>query len=746
LRRFWISAPEFLDLRRETKSWATLDAFTTGGANLAGREQPVRVTAAYVSGALLQSLGVAPVKGRLISPQDDAPGTPLTAVISYGLWQHAFGADPNILGRDIRHDSKKCTVVGVMPPGFSFPPGEVDAPEIWVPLQIDPARPGNRGGHYLFLLGRLKPGISLAHARQEFAAMVNHWGEEMTPNTHTFHPKFHTLVAFGFHDEVVRGVRAAMLMLLGAVGFVLLIGCVNVANLLLARAESRQREIAVRTAMGAGLSRLLRQFVAEGVALSVLGAVLGLLLAYAGVRLLSATNAGSIPRAGEIGIDGAVLLFALLVSVGTGIFFGLAPVVHTAGRSLAETLKASGGRSSSGVAAHAFRRVLVISELGLALVLLIGSGLMVRAFWKLQQVETGVIADDVLTMRVALPETVYSNAVKVNGFWARLQERLAAIPGAAEVSFASGLPPERAINANDTAIEGFVRGPDSPPQNVDYYQVVGHRYFETMGIRLIEGRFFDRRDGAGAPPTVIVNQTMARHFWSNQSPLGKRVQSSDTGPWRTVIGVVADVKNAGIDKPTGTELYFPYAQLGDGEATNAAYLLLKSGGDPAALATAARAAVHELDPALPVASVRTMDAVMAAAQSRPRFLSILLTLFSTVALVLAAVGIYGVISYSVAQRANEIGIRMAIGARPADILAMILSQGARLGIYGVLSGTVGALVATRLIRGLLFGISAFDPGTFAIMALLLAVVTLLACYVPARRATKVDPMTALRYE
>jgi putative ABC transport system permease protein len=631
-----------------------------------------------------------------------------------------------------------------MPKGFQFPPGEQDPPELWVPLQLDPANPGGRGSHYLSLMGRLKDGVPLRQAQDELARLVRQYGEQDGPNRHSLHPKNHPLVSYSFKDEVIGGVRLAMLVLMGAVAFVLLIACVNVANLLLARAESRQREIAVRTAMGATLGRLVRQFVTEGVMLSLTGALLGAVLAYGGVRLITASNAGSIPRAQEIGVDARVLLFTLLVSVGTGLFFGLSPVAHMRMSHLAEALKASSSRNTSGGGSQSFRRALVIAELSLALVLLIGSGLMVKAFWKLQQVDAGIQPRGILTMSVTLTPAVYTTPQSAISFWSRLQPRLSAIPGVESASFVTGLPPSRRLDANDTQIEGFVMQKNGPIQNVDFWQTVGKRYFETMEIRLIDGRLFDDRDGRDAPQVVIVNQTMARHFWGNESPIGKRVRPGFRDPWRTVVGVAADVKNAGIDKPTGTELYFPYEQ--DKYGLNNASVLLRTKGDPRTLTSAARSAIAGLDPGLPVSSVRTMDDVLSAAQARPRFLTMLLTLFSTVALALAAVGIYGVISFSVAQRTNEIGIRMAIGAGQSDVLRLVLAQGLRLGVIGVLCGVVGALALTRLISGLLFGVSWFDPGTFVVMALVLAAVTLLACYIPARRATKVDPMVALRYE
>lgn len=745
LSRFWTSPPEYFDLRQDAQSWQSLEGWVNGGANLAGGNEPIRVTVSNVTGGLLENLGVSPVRGRLLTPQDDRPGAPATAVLSHGLWRRAFGADNSVVGRDVYLNGQKCTIVGIMPSGFHFPPGEVEPPELWTPLQLDPAKPGSRGSHFLYLLGRLKPGVSLGQARQEVAGLVGQSGARAKPMIHAFTPDDHPIAMYPFQDEVVGSVRMAMLTLLGAVVFVLLIACVNVANLLLARAEVRQREIAIRKALGAELFTLVRQFVTEGVLLSLGGAVLGCLLAIGGLRLIAATNAGSIPRASEIDLNWTVLLFTLATSFATGIAFGLAPLAQIVASNVQETLKAAAARTTASVSANRFRRALVIGELALALVLLIGTGLMVRAFWKLQEVNTGIDARNVLTLQIALPQAVYPESERVVQFWMAVQQRVRTVAGVVSASFMSGLPPSRRVNANDTQFEGFVPRKGGPLQNVDYYQTAGDRYFELMGIRLIEGRYFDERDGKGAPLAVIVNQTLARMYWPGESALGHRVKPGFQGDWRTIVGVVADVKNAGIDKPTGSELYAPYRQSG-GFGIRNAYVAVRTEGDPNASIRAIRAEIHALDGSLPIANVRTMDDVIVAAQSRPRFLAILLTMFSGVALILAALGLYGVISYSVAQRTSEFGIRMAMGAGPGDVLGMVIGQGLRMAAAGVVIRAVGALVLTRLVRGLLFGIDFFDPETFAVMAAVLGTVMLLACYVPARRATKVDPMVALRYE
>jgi putative ABC transport system permease protein len=745
LRHFWMSPPEYLDLKRDTHSFDAIEGWATQGVNLAGADQPVRATAAYVTGGMLKMLGVAPHRGRILSADDDRPNTALTAVLSYNLWQRAYGGDASILGRDIRFNGNPCTVVGVMPPGFAFPPGELDPPELWVPVQIDPARPGNRGGHFLSILARLAPGTGLPQAAAEMNRYMN---QPAAPNTHAFNPKFHTLVIAGFQEEIVRRVSRSLWVLMSAVGFVLLIACVNVANLLLARAEARRREIAVRTAIGAGAVKMLRQFVTEGVLLSLAGAALGMLVAFGGLRVLAATNAGSIPRAEEIGINWQVLLFTLAVSVATGVGFGLAPMIHTRAGALHDTLKAAAGRTTASAAGGRFRAVLVTSELALALVLLIGSGLMIKAFWKLQDIDAGIDPSHLLTMRVALPNVTYRDAAAVTNFYGALRARLKSLPGVASASIAGGLPPSRPINANDTFIEGLVPVPGGPQNNIDYWNSVTPGYFETVRARLREGRFLNEGDGATAPLVVVVNETMARTYWPNQSALGHRLRtpgpSNSTPPWRTVVGVLADIKNAALDRPAGTEVFFPFDQGPGGRAQS--WVIVRAQGDPMSLAGAVRNEIRNIDRALPVASVGAMEDVMAAARSRPRFLTLLLTMFSSLSLILAALGIYGVISYAVVQRTNEIGIRMALGAQGGDVLRLIGTAGVRLALAGTIVGAVGAVVLTRFMGTLLYEVSSFDPLTFIAMAAALIAVTLVACYIPARRAAKVDPLIALRYE
>ena len=745
LHRFWTSAPEFFDLRRDTHSWASLDAWAMGSANLAGKTQPVRVTGAGVSGSLLESLGVAPLKGRLITQSDDIPGASEVADISYGTWQTVFGGDADIVGRETELDGVKCTIIGVLPKGFQFPPGEAEPANLWSPLHLDPAKPGGRGSHNYYLLGRLKNGISPQQGQGELSALVAAYDEKRAPSTHSFSPKNHTLVSFPLQDEVVASVKPALLMLLGAVAFVLLIASVNVANLLLARAEARRREIAIRGAMGAGVARLARQFVTEGVLLSLVGATLGTGLAYAGIRLVQLTNAGGIPRADEISMDWRVLLFTLVTSVATGVLFGLAPIAPLLWEGISNSLKDTSGSTTSSGGAQIFRRVLVAGELAMALVLLVGCGLMVRAFWKLQEVHTGLSADSVLTMSVSLPGAKYNDGTKTTEFWRRLADKLEHLPGAQSAALVSGLPPLRPPNMNDTDIEGFVRKQGGPIENVDFYQAVSKDYFSTLGIRLLEGRLLDDRDVGDAPGTVVINKTMATTFWPGQNATGHRIRTNGKD-WITVVGIVDDVKNAGLDRPSGTELYLPYRQPSAAGVTTMYAVLRAQGGAVNSLTAAVREQLGELDSSIPVSEVRLMENVLSVAQARPRFLTLLLTLFSGVALAIATVGIYGVVSFSVARRTKEFGLRMVLGAQSGDVLGLVMKQGAGMILLGVVAGLLTALGLTRLMASLLFGIAPTDLLTYASVTAVLFGVALAACYIPARRATRVDPMQTLRYE
>ena len=745
LRKFWLSPPELLDIQKEAKSWESIGGWAVTGQNVGTDSEPLRVTSAGITRGLIDTLGVQPERGRNFTPEEDRNGGPRVALISHGLWQRAFGGANDIIGKQIQVNSQSTTVVGVMPGSFAFPPGSNDQVEMLLPFQFDPANPGGRGSHFLSVIGRLKPGVNIAQARAEFGSLMAGWKSENRAQ-HLLNPERHPVLLLPLHEDVVGSARLAVLMLMGAVGFVLLIACVNVANLLLARAEVRHREFAVRLALGAGQRRMVRQFLAEGFLLVFLAATLGTLLAFFGLKLLLLFAPDSFPRTGEIHVDLRVLAFTLALSVVAVFLFGLAPLAQVRERNLANWIRSAGQRAI-GVGGQTLRKALVITEIALAVVLVVGSGLMIRAFWKLQQVNVGFQPAEVLSFSINLPASNYDNANRLR-FATTLESRLASLPGAQSAALAGGLPPLRRINANDTEIEGYQQTPDGPAQNIDYWNVVGNDYFKTMRIRTIEGRTFEPSDdGDHAQRVVVVNQALANRFWKG-SPIGRRVNPGFADPkvWTTIVGVVEDAKNSGMDKPAAPELYLQAHQVAQfGLSTNMNFVV-RTSGDPKSLAVGIRAAVREVDPGLPVYGLRPMSEVVDRSMVQPRFLSLLLATFSGIALFLAAIGIYGVMAYSVAQRTQEIGVRMALGAPRLHVLRLVFGQGFVLLTVGVLIGLVGAFALTRLMHSLLFGITPTDPLTYSSVVGLLAVVALLACYIPARRATKVDPLVALRYE
>ena len=745
LSKFWVSEPEVFDLKTAAKSFEAIGAWDTTSMNVAGVNQPIRATVAEVSAEIPKLLAAKPLLGHLITPQDDVPGAPPVVMLSHGLWKRDFAGDPHVIGKQTYLNGAKATVIAVMPQEFVFPPGQVDGTEVWTALQLN-SKSTNRGGHNYHVLARLRSGVTLAGARDEMSRLVARWGEGASPKNHVFSPKTHPVSMYSFYDEVIGGVRKAMLLLLGAVVFVLLIACVNVANLLLARSEARQREIAIRRAVGASTGSLLKQFITEGALLSFAGGTLGVALAFESLNLIRATNSGSIPRAEEISLDWSVLLFTLAVSLLTGILFGLTPFVHVSAIRVYETLKASSGRASATRGSNRFRWVLVTAQMAMAFLLVAGAGLMVRGFWKLQQVNPGFNPDRILTFNVALPGATYKDPSNQQNFWRLLQERLNQLPGVHSATLINGLPPLRQENDNDTDIEGFVPIPNGPIQNVAYYQIVGDRFFQTLGARLVEGRFLEERDGNKETPGLVINAAMAHTFWPHQSAIGRRVRPSGAKrlPWFTVVGVVADMKNGGIDKPVGTELFIPYRMAQN--ALSRPNVVLKTSGDPLSVIAEVRRAVASIDRSLPLAKVRTMEDVIAAANSRPRFLTLILTMFSVLALGLATVGIYGVISYSVERRTAEFGIKIALGAQPWQLLLQVIGQGVMMGIIGVVFGIATALLLTRSLEGLFFGISRLDISSFVVTIVALLTTTVAASLLPALRAMRVEPVTALRYE
>lgn len=744
LQKFWLSPPELLDIQREAKSWEAIGAWAPGGQNVGTESEPLRVTSAAITRSLIDVLGVQPERGRNFTEEEDRNGGPRVAIISHGLWQKGFGGASDIIGKQIQVNAASTTVVGVMPANFAFPPGSNDQVELLVPFQFDPANPGSRGSHFLSVIGRLRPGVTTEQAQSEMTSLMAGWKSEGRAQ-HLLNPEKHPVVMLGLKEDVVGSARKAVWLLMAAVGFVLLIACVNVANLLLARAESRHREFAVRLALGAGLNRMVRQFVAEGFVLVLMASILGVALAFGGLKVLLLFAPDSVPRTEEIGVGLPVLAFTIVVAIVAVFLFGLAPLAQVSERNLANWIRGAGQRAIRG-GGQTLRKGLVVAEIALAVILVIGSGLMIRAFWKLQQVNTGFDPTGVVSFSLNLPNVKYK-APERQQFVDSLEQKLSTIPGVANVSIASGIPPLRRINANDTEIEGYQQTPDSPAQNVDYWNIVGNNYFKTMKIRLLEGRTFEPQDdNPNAMKVVMVNQALAKRFWTG-SPLGRRVNPgfSDPKVWFTIVGVVEDTKNAGMDKPAGPELYFQVRQVNQFLGANVNFVV-RAANDSAPLEGSIRNAIRELDSTLPVYNLWSMDEVVSKSMVQPRFLALLLATFSGIALFLAAIGIYGVMAYSVAQRTQEIGVRMALGAGPLHVLRLIFQQSLGMLLIGTVIGLAGAFALTRLMRTLLFEITATDPLTYVSVIGLLTVVALLACYIPARRAAKVDPLIALRYE
>ena len=743
--QFWVSPPEFFEFRELNQSFASVGAFTTGELNLMAGERPVRVRGVAVSADLLTTLGVAPAQGRLFSPGETNANGPQLVILSHELWQSALGGRP-VLGQTVDLDGVRREVIGVMPPKLDVMDNHA---EVWLPLGLDPGNRQNRGSHYLYLIGRLKPGVTPAAADAELQALLPQWGERTGVKMHAFDPKNHALQMEPVQAEIVGSAARAIWVLQAAVGFVLLIACANLANLLLARAETRHREFAVRTALGATRATLLRQFVIEGTLLSLVGGGLGVGLAVVGLRTLLALYPESLPRSADVVLDPTALAFTVGVSLLTGVVFGLAPLAHLRLEALTIALK-EGGRGAAGGGRHGVRRALVVAEVALAVVLVVGAGLMMRTILNLSGVDAGFNRARLSTFAVDLPNANYPAAADRARFYQRLVAELATLPGVQGATAMSGLPPQRDVDANDTDFESFTAAKDGPFENVDYYQAVGAGYFETMGIPIVDGRAFAATDDGGAP-VAIVNETLVRTFFPDRSPIGHRVRIGfgDRNPWYTIVGVAKDVKQGGVDQKTGTELYF----LGPQAITNAQlsapsqmHAVIRSDLPPEALASAVAAVLRNADAALPFARLQAMDEVFGESIRRPRLLAQLLGTFAGLALLLAAIGTYGVLAYMVTERRREIGIRMALGADQGTVVGDVMRQGLSLAGVGIVAGLVAALGLGRLVASLLFGVSAADPVTLVAVMATIAAVAALASGLPAWRASRVDPTIALRSE
>ena len=743
--KFWLSPPEYFELRERAKSYTDIAAYTASAVNVSDGTRPERVNALVITANLFDVLGVHPRLGASFTADEDRPNAQPVVVISDGLWHRTFGGDPAIVGKQIEIQGRKRTVVGVAPPGFDLHDTHTD---VWLPLGLDPANRKNRGSHFLYLVGRLKPGVSQGRAQSEMHALLQQWGR-ITPGIHVPNDSTHKLQIASLQSEVIGNVSRALWVLQGAVTLVLLIACANVANLLLVRAEGRHKEFAIRTALGAGRARILRQFTAEGMVLTVLGAALGLALARWGLQALLAANPDSIPRSAEITIDPTVLTFTTVVAIATATIFGLAPLLHLGEHAVAAAIKEGGTRSTHSVTRHRVRRALVASEIALAMMLVVGAGLLLRSFRNLTTVDAGFDAHELVTFGVVMPIASYPTPERRVQFTSDLVRKLGTIPGVQSAAEMTGLPPNRQVNANDTDMENVPQGPGLPALNVDYYQYASASYFQTMGIPILKGRAFNASDANGSG-VAVINEALAKRFYANTDPIGRRIRPSgpDTAAWFTIVGVAKDVKQGGLDQKVGTELYFNTeqgARIG-GNVPNAINLVVRTRRPLDVIAPAIRSTVQSMDPALPIVQLRTMESVFGDSVSRQRFLSQLLDIFAAVALVLAAIGTYGVLSYLVTERQREIGIRVALGASTAGIVRLVLRQGLSLSAMGIAGGVVGALALARLTGSLLFGVSPTDPTTYVAVGAVILLVALLACLIPAQRAIRVDPLVAIRNE
>jgi len=740
-----VTGPDFVEWRNQCRSCAQIAAHTGAQpGNLTGGAEPDRVRVARVTENLFATLGVQPMLGRTFLPEEilrpssggDMQAAGSTAVIlSYGLWHRRFGADPAVIGKTVKVEGDVCAVIGVMPEGFKFP----DEAEAWAPVTLSPTR----NNAYLQVVARLQPDVTQTQAQAELATIARRL-EQQFPQTN----RGLGVNLVPLQEHVVGDVRSSLLIFLGAVSFVLLIACANVANLLLARAVTRQKEMAVRAALGASRLRIIRQLLTESLLLAFAGGGLGLLLAFGILELLLAFAPQGIPRLNAIGIDPWALGFTLLLSGLTGVIFGLAPALQASRLDLNTTLKEGGTRATGGASRHRLRSLLVIAEVSMALVLLIGAGLLLKSFTRLRETKLGFNPDHVLTASVTLPQADYPTATLMKAYYQQSLARIAARPEAQAVGLVNSLP----LGNTGVGIQGdlTVEGESTARPGVWASKLaVSGDYFRALGIPLLKGRAFNDRDTADSPGVVIISETLARRLWPNEDALGKRINIGFGGEtWREVVGVVGDIKQRELGAPPAMALYQPYLQVADrlrwflSEAT----FVIRTAAEPQSFIASSRSELQAVDKQLPLHNVAVMEQVVAKKVADPRFYMLLLGSFSALALALSAAGIYSVISYSVTQRTHEIGIRLALGAQAGAILRLVVRQGMALTLAGLAIGLAGAFALTRVLSDFLYQVSVTDPATFALLSLLLTGVALLACYLPARRAMKVDPLVALRHE
>jgi putative ABC transport system permease protein len=728
--RFAVAPATFLDWRLQSTVFERIAAYDTGSATYSEATGPERVASALVSWDLLRLMGVAPALGRGFTAEDGTPGAAQVIVLSHGMWQRRFGGDPGAIGRSITLSGTPATIVGVMPPGFYFPSREA---EFWTPLAIDPSN-ASRGAHFLGVIARLKPGIARDAAASEMKVIAERLGRQYPESS-----AGESAEVVGLHDHVVGNVRRALVTLLAAVGVVVLIACANVANLLLVRSTLRGKEIAIRAALGAGRQRLIAQMLAESLLLALTGGALGVLFAYLAVRPIQVLGAGSIPRVADIAIDARVLVFAVVVSVATGLLFGLAPAWQASRAALADVLK-DGGRSSGGGARGRWvRNGLLVAEVALSIVLLVGAALLLRSFYKLTSIDPGFRTDGVMAFRISLPRSAYPEDHQRMALFDRLLANMRGLPNVSSAGMVQALPLRGAYVLSFAAQGQPAARPGEEPSA--RYRVVSPGYFETLGIPLRRGRAFTANDRAKAPMVAVVDEAFVQRHLAGRDPIGRGLDiGNGTDGLYEIVGVVGNVRYDGLDADAAPTMYVPFEQ----DVFSTMWIVAKTPGDTAQLAAAVRRVVRDVDRTLPAYSVSTLGEVVSESLAERRFSLLLLGLFASMALFLAAVGLYGVMAYAVSQRTQEFGLRKALGAEAGDVLRMVVGGGLRLALVGVAFGIVGALVLSRLIEALLFEVAAADPASYAVTAIVLLVVAALACYVPARRAMRVDPVVALR--
>jgi predicted permease len=737
-----VSLANLGDWIAQNHSFEQISAYTFTNLNLTGAGEPARLLAVRSSANLFSLVGAAPLLGRPFLTEEDKEGANHVVILGHALWQKHFGSDSAIVGRSLTLNNQSYTVVGVMSSNFQFPVGfgylgKVlnDPVDLYVPIAAS-NNETRRGNYSFFAIGRLKPGVPIDQARAEMTTIEGRLEQQ--------YPEGNSGIGVRLiptQEQTVKEIRPALLVLLGAVAFLLLIACANIANLLLARAASRQKEMAIRAALGASRLRVLRLLLMESLMLSLAGGGLGLLLALWGTDALMALAPDNIPRINEIGVDARVFAFTLGVSLITGIIFGLVPALHAGKPDLNEALKEGSRGSMGSVSGKRTRSVLVAVEVALSLVLLIGAGLMIKSFLRLQQMNLGFNPDNVLTVSLTLSRSKYTDDRQQAAFFQEALGRLQSLTGVKAAGATTGLPLTLTVSGSDFRIEGRPE-PEAGKEMIINTRSVSPGYFSTLGIALIKGRDFSDRDKSDAPRAAIINQDLARIYFPNEDPIAKRITFDDGQSWMSIVGIIADVKQLGLDSSAKPEVYFPYFQV----ASSSMSLVVRTASNPLGLAAAVKSQIQTIDKDLPVNDPKTMQQLLAESTSGRRFNMLLLTLFAVVALVLAIVGIYGVMSYTVAQSTHEIGIRMAIGAQPRDVFRLVIGQGMMLAMIGVAFGLVGAFGLTRLMTTMLFGVEPTDPATFVTIAVVLTGVTLAACYLPSRRATKVDPLVALRCE